>query len=81
MSWGELPAKHRRIMKARKEFKAIFGIDLTCFYRSVVTGFDVVEFDDWLQANVEKYPEGESMRDFILRKYGKKAVKLVEELI
>jgi hypothetical protein len=87
----QLRAKNLRIMKNRREFSKIFGVDIKPFYSSVFVGFDVVRFDDWLMAQDEQYRRanagelGEdvdcSMAAHIVRKYGQKAADMVRSFI
>jgi len=78
----KLREKHLRIMKQRRDFASIFGVDVKLFYDNILVGFDVVKFDYWLRENVEAYDEDkESMSAFIARKYGQKAADMVRSFI
>ena len=59
----------------QKAFHDIFKKPLNFFYDDI-TGFDLIKLDDWL-----KVPDGQSMENFILEKYGKEAVSLIRRLI
>ena len=70
-----------RYHEAEAEFKATFSYPLKKFMdittlRGMVLGFDIVAFDECLRV-----PEGTSTSDFINKKYGPQAVKLVEGLL
>ena len=87
----KLAAKHRYLMKHRKWFNETFKTDLKKFYKDVITGFDIIAFDEWLMTQDEEYRKanngelGEdadcSMQGFITRKYGDAAAKLVGSFI
>lgn len=78
----ELRARHLRLLKQRKAFEETFQVSLKKFYENAFTGFDLIAFDDWLRENVEAYDDcKESMQDFIARKYGENAAKMVESFI
>ena len=87
----KLAAKHRYLMKNRKLFNETFKTNLKKFYKDVITGFDIIAFDDWLMTQDEEYRKanngelGEdadcSMKGFITKKYGEEAAKLVESFI
>jgi len=86
-----LRAKHHRIMRFRKRFSEIFGVDVKAFYKDVVTGFDQFAFDDWLITQDEQYRKanagelGEdvdcSMETHLRTKYGEEAMQLVRSFI
>ena len=57
----------------QKEFYRFFKKPVNHFWN--ITGFDVVKFDEYLGT-----PDGTSMKDFILKKYGARAVELVQSL-
>lgn len=46
-----------------------------------ITGFDIIGFDDVLKSKYSDYAEGESMCDFIERKFGENVVKAFKVLI
>ena len=78
----QLRAKHLRIMKARKKFTEVFGVDVKKFYDNIFIGFDVIGFDDYLREKVEAYDEDkESMSDFLIRRFGDEANKMVKSFI
>ena len=87
----ELAAKHKMIMKARKEFMAIFKADVKTFYKDIYMGFDIMAFDEYLQTQDEEYRKanagelGEdvdvSMEQHIKVKYGEGAAKMVESFL
>lgn len=58
-----------------KEFERHFKIRIQKFW-SPITGFELIEFDDWLQT-----PDGTSTKDYITQKYSKEASEFVEKLI
>jgi len=41
-----------------------------------IFGFDIIKFDNFLET-----PDGTSTKDFLKRKYGKEASKLIERLL
>jgi len=58
--------QNKRILREnRDKFKRVFGVPLEK-YMNIITGFDIVAFDTWLGV-----PEGVSMWDHIIKKYGK----------
>jgi translation initiation factor 2 alpha subunit (eIF-2alpha) len=62
-------------------FFKTFGVQLSQFV-SPYTGFNIIAFDDYLQNKYGKYEDGKtSMADFIEKKYGMDAVKLIKNLI
>jgi len=58
------------------EFQQIFNKPLKVFWTDNLTGFDVVAFDHWVNQEQVK-----SCNEFVLEKYGKCAVELLNELI
>lgn len=62
-------------MRHDRRFKRIFGVGMWQFM-DLLTGFDVVKFDDWLET-----PDGLSTADHLAKKYGKEARDLVKALI
>jgi len=58
------------------EFLRIFRRPLSDFWEGNLLGFDVIEFDEWLQP-----PDGTSTRDIVEQKYGTDGVKLIERLL
>ena len=68
---------HRsRYLNHQAEFQQIFGKPLKSFWGGNLTGFDVVAFDHWVNREQIK-----SCTEFILEKYGEKAIKLLNALI
>lgn len=71
----------------KQEFKDTFGVELYHFYGIFArlygaADFDVMKFDDWLHiAKGYKEEKDGSMKDFIEKHYGDKAVKLIKKLI
>lgn len=59
----------------RRRFREIFKVDPRAFWDNI-TGFDVIEFDDFIQP-----PDGTSTEDTVREKYGQAGVDLVKELI
>lgn len=45
-------------------------------YWNPITGFDIVKFDNDLNV-----PDGKSLKDFVIEKYGKDAARLIQQLI
>ena len=68
--------------RVQKLFSKTFGVPLNGFISGTmlavdqVYALDVISFDEWL-----KTPEGISMKDYILQKYGKTALELVLKLM
>lgn len=77
----DMAKKHRHLMKCRKEFSGIFGVDIKQFYSDPLLGFDLIAFDAWMEKNHKDYRQNESLHSYIGRKYGDKAVDLVASLI
>ena len=50
----QLRAKHHRIMRFRKKFMEIFGIDVKRFYKEIYEGFDIIAFDDFFATSAFK---------------------------
>lgn len=72
----DLVLQHKKLFHDNESnFQATFGVPLHRFW-NVITGFDVIKFDDWL-----KTPDGTSTRDYITSKYGDQATKLTESLL
>ncbi len=59
------------------EFQSIFGTYLKYFWIDNRFGFDVIKFDEVLI----KPPDGVSTADEVLRRYGQRALDIVNELI
>jgi hypothetical protein len=57
------------------EFHNLFGVFLADFWDKLF-GFDVCKFDEVVQP-----PDGESLKAFIGRKYGERAVFIVDKLV
>ncbi|GEM_PF-2426731 len=75
-TYGDIIGKNKKLLlENADEFRRTFGVMLQKFM-SPITGFDIVRFDEFLRT-----PEGISTRDYINRKYGSKAVGLIERLI
>ena len=75
-TYGDLIGKNKKLLLENAEkFRRTFGVALHKFMSPLV-GFDIVRFDEFLGT-----PEGISTRDYINRKYGIKAVELIEKLI
>lgn len=67
---------NKKRLKYSQEFQLTFGVSLGKFW-SVVTGFDVVKFDEELI----KPPDGTSTREAVRQKYGNYAVEILEGLL
>ena len=59
-----------------EKFQKIFGTRLKPFWQDNIFGFDIVVFDEWL-----KVPDGISMNDYILQKYGQEGVDVINALL
>jgi hypothetical protein len=77
----DMANKHRHLMKTRKEFSRLFGVDISQFYSDPFLGFDVIAFDAWVKKNHKDYHQRESLRSFIGRKFGIEAAERVASLI
>jgi len=76
-----LAERFNKIKNSNTEFFGFFGISLKRFHNSI-TGFDIIEFDNYLKNKYGDYEDGKtSTKDFIKKKFGKKAVNLIEKLI
>lgn len=76
MPLGDVVEQNKNILSDnRAEFKRIFGIDMVGFMHPLL-GFDIIKFDDYV-----KTPDGESLHDFIGRKYGDEAIAIIEKII
>lgn len=71
---NELP---KRPPKAGAKFKPVFGKAFTEYYNPF-TGFDIVKFDEDFFPDL---PDGVSLKDAVLEKYGQESVDLIQELI
>jgi len=58
------------------EFQRVFKTRMKPFWENNMLGFDVLAFDKWLDV-----PEDMSMRTFVLDKYGRDGVKVLEALL
>ncbi len=67
--------KLARLETYHRYFHQVFHLQLRD-YMNIVTGFDVVKFDQHLHV-----PEGVSTREWIRQQYGDNAVVLIETLI
>jgi len=72
--------------KYGKEFKGTFGVDLSVFVdkRLIIFGifgFDIIKFDDYMKLRGYDIERDGSLNDYVLKRYGKKAVDLVLNLI
>ena len=73
-----LSAYVQKNLEARKlgeKFRRAFGVSLYPYW-GTITGFKIIEFDKFL-----KVPDGQSMKQFITKKYNKAAADLIERLI
>jgi hypothetical protein len=61
--------------KLRKEFERLFGTAFDPYFSNLL-GFDIIRFDDEVIQSGDK-----CMRTVVKKKYGKRAVELLEELI
>lgn len=71
--------KDRFFNKMQNHFKSIFGFEVPVCRYSLITNcrrIDPVRFDALIHT-----PDGQSTYDFVLEKYGEKAVNLVKHLI
>jgi len=75
MTKQELAKRWGFFKKNAEKFQNIFGLRLIN-YTDVFTGFDIVKFD--MDINT---PDGTSIKDFIKKKYGEDAQKLIKEFI
>lgn len=77
----EIIERFRKIKSHSSEFFKTFSVQLSKF-TDPYTGFNIVAFDDYLQNKYGNYEDNKtSMADFIKKKYGMRAVKLIENLI
>jgi hypothetical protein len=73
--------------KVKADFQECFGISITPFFDGVLTlafkkiMIDFVKFDDWLKSTHPNEWENDSMNSIIERNYGKKALKLINEIM
>lgn len=79
----QLPSK-----EIYEKFKEIFGIDLAGYKDIVIMGmtrrfsFNIIAFDDYCRKFLRYREEKDgSLRDFITKKYGEDACKLVIDLL
>lgn len=63
--------------RLRDEFLDVFGVPLSSYWPNDHTGFDITRFDEYL---IES-GENESVAQAVERKYGKRALEIVRELI
>ena len=76
-----LAEKFHKIRSYNNIFLKIFGVRLSLFH-DVLTGFDIVKFDDTLKEKYGNYEDEEtSMSDFIQKQFGDSGRKLIELLI
>ncbi len=71
--------RHKDLLqKHRDEFWQIFGKNISRYYsyKHMVKGFDIVTFDEDIGT-----PDGVSTKDFIEKKFGNRAVEIINELI
>ncbi len=57
------------------KFQQAFGIPLMSLWNTL-HGFDIVRFDEWVGV-----PEGRSLHETTLERYGENAAQLIEDLI
>jgi hypothetical protein len=62
--------------KYHRPFIQIFGVKLMAYF-DFLTGFDIVRFDELFL----KSPDGKSVKDVVLEKYGKEGLKIIEDLL
>lgn len=79
--WDYVTHHKRLLLKHNAEFERIFGLRLGRYFEPILMGFNVLAFEKSLAARFGKTPDGTSLRDFIVQKFGKRAALLVEELI
>lgn len=59
------------------KFKRIFGLELADYWNEQeYLGLDIIKFDEWLAV-----PEGQSMKQCIVRRFGQSAEEFVVELL
>jgi len=76
-----LAERFNKIKNKNTEFFGFFGISLQKFHNAI-TGFDIIKFDNYLKNKYDNYEDGRtSTKDFIKKKFGEKAVNLIEKLI
>ena len=76
MTFNDLLLKNVELRdRYNDKFFRIFGIRLSKFWNNL-TGFDVIEFDDWLKPN-----EDESTAEALLRLYGEEGRNIVQDLL
>jgi len=63
-------------LKHHAEFRAIFGKSLKTFWDGNLLGFNIIEFDHFINPT-----ESESTYEAITRQYGKRAVVVVKGLL
>lgn len=79
ISIRETLLKHKDLLhKHRDEFWEIFGKNISRYYSysMMLAGFDIVTFDKDIGT-----PDGESTKDFIEKKFGNRAVEIINELL
>jgi len=77
----QLIEKFHRTKQYAGEFFNIFGVSMKNFHEPI-SGFDIIKFDDFLKKKYSNYEDNKtSMKDFIKKKYGKKAIELINNLL
>jgi len=79
------PAANAMLDEWGDKFKTIFNISLGSFVGyGVIWGFqdfDIVKFDTYIQRLGYQIERDGSLKDYVLKRYGKGAVKLIKDLI
>ena len=63
-------------LKYAGSFQSVFGVSLGKFW-SVLTGFDIVKFDEEFM----KTPDGISTEEFVRQKYGELGISIIKGLL
>ncbi len=73
------------LSKYDKKFREVFELELVDFLDSLIFcgifSFDIIKFDKYMQGRGYDIRKHGSLKEYISKNYGEKAVKLIEELI
>lgn len=71
--------RNLQILKSySKEFRAVFGVDLSQYWENNLTGFDLIAFEDRFLGTADSE---ESIEEAIQERYGNSGVSLIQRLL
>jgi len=75
-----LSKQYAAIRSHQQEFFDLFKVSLFKFHH-LLFGFDIVKFDDWVHQQGYTEEKHGSLKQYLQKHYGEKAVQLIDSLI